>query len=174
MKKVIFPLTGLNMKKWCDKESPILNGSEDSFVYDLIGVVNHFGGMTGGHYTATCRATAMTADGSEEVEHNFNGSGVHTFSPVMGMSSEDENVTISSLLKLGRQKGKDTNTVHNKVALLNSKHVAESAEPLWLQFDDDLVEPVPPRKVVSETAYVLFYRRRRISPSNIAKYSTMT
>lgn len=62
----------------------------------------------------------------------------------------------------------------NKVAAgVSAKGAAESAEPLWLQFDDDLVEPVPPRYVVSEMAYVLFYRRRRLTPSNIAKYSTL-
>ena len=54
-----------------------------------------------------------------------------------------------------------------------SKAVSESSEPLWLQFDDELVEPLPPRNVVSETAYVLFYKRRRMRPSNIAKYSTL-
>lgn len=54
-----------------------------------------------------------------------------------------------------------------------AKAASESAEPLWLQFDDELVEPIPPRNVVSEMAYVLFYRRRRMTPSNIAKYSTI-
>jgi hypothetical protein len=54
-----------------------------------------------------------------------------------------------------------------------ARSATESAEPLWLQFDDDLVEPIPPRNVVSELAYVLFYRRRRMTPANIAKYSTL-
>jgi ubiquitin C-terminal hydrolase len=44
---------------------------------------------------------------------------------------------------------------------------------LWLQFDDELVEPIPPRQVVTDSAYVLFYRRRRMTPANIAKYSTL-
>lgn len=36
-------------------------------VYDLFGVVNHMGGMTGGHYTACCRASPCSKDGVEEV-----------------------------------------------------------------------------------------------------------
>lgn len=36
-------------------------------VYDLFGVVNHVGGMTGGHYTAYCRSSPCTKDGVEEV-----------------------------------------------------------------------------------------------------------
>lgn len=37
----------------------------------------------------------------------------------------------------------------------------------WFLFDDDLVEEVPPSRIVSSSAYVLFYKRRRLTPSNI-------
>ena len=73
----------------------------------------------------------------------------------------------SGWAKIGRSKEKDL--LSNGA----SKAVSESSEPLWLQFDDELVEPLPPQNVVSETAYVLFYKRRRMRPSNIAKYSTL-
>ena len=33
----------------------------------------------------------------------------------------------------------------------------------WLHIDDDLVEPAKPEDVVTDGAYVLFYRRRRLS-----------
>jgi len=164
--KVDFPLTGLNMRQWCDKESPLYRESDDeAFIYDLVGVVNHYGGMTGGHYVATCKATACGPDGDEEVAYNFNGDGVN------GLEATEEEASApssSGWRTLGRSfKEKDSSS--NAAA----KAVAESAEPLWLQFDDDLVEPLPPRNVVSETAYVLFYRRRRMRPANIAKYSTL-
>ena len=58
------------------------------------------------------------------------------------------------------RKDKDTVNQHKLNAALASRNVSESAEPLWLQFDDDLVEPIPPRNVVSEMAYVFFYRLR--------------
>jgi len=164
--KVNFPLNGLNMEEWCDNDSPTLERSDGSCIYDLFGVVNHYGGMTGGHYVATCKASPCGADGSEEVGHSFNGAGVHSF-------DINEGICRSSGWKLGRNKEKESNSQQAKSALSAAKALCESSEPLWLQFDDDLVEPIPPKSVVSEMAYVLFYRRRNISPSNIAKYCTL-
>lgn len=47
-----FPLDGLDVQKYvkmdCKQEGI-------SSVYDLFGVVNHFGSLNGGHYTATCK-----------------------------------------------------------------------------------------------------------------------
>jgi hypothetical protein len=160
--RVDFPLTGLNMREWCDSESPLCQDSDDeAFIYDLVGVVNHYGGMTGGHYVAMCKATACSPDGNEEVAYNFNGDGITEIETV------EEEVAPSSGFRFGRSKDKDS------PPSAASKSVSESAEPLWLQFDDDLVEPLPPRNIVSETAYVLFYRRRRMQPANIAKYSAL-
>lgn len=42
-------------------------GGQAGMVYDLFGVVNHMGGMTGGHYTACCRSSPCSKDGVEEV-----------------------------------------------------------------------------------------------------------
>jgi hypothetical protein len=166
--KVNFPLTGLDMTEWCHNESPVIqNDSKDSYVYDLIGVLNHYGGMTGGHYVATCKATACGRDGREEVAYDFNGAGASK--PIS--SSEENDPDVQTGWRIGRQKAEVN---YNKVtAASTAKAAAESAEPLWLQFDDDLVEPIPPRYVVSEMAYVLFYRRRRMTPANIARYSTL-
>ena len=164
--KVNFPLTGLDMTEWCHNESPVIqNDSKDSYVYDLIGVLNHYGSMTGGHYVATCKATACGREGREEVSYDFNGAGASK--PVFLEEESD----VQTGWRIGRPKAEVN---HNKVAAVSTaKFAADSAEPLWLQFDDDLVEPIPPRCVVSEMAYVLFYRRRRMTPANIAKYSTL-
>ena len=161
--RVDFPLTGLNMREWCAKESPQYRDSnEEDFVYDLVGVVNHYGGMTGGHYVATCKATSCSPDGNEDVAYDFSGSGLAETD-----SLPEVEPSSSGWAKIGRSKEKDL--LSNGA----SKAVSESSEPLWLQFDDELVEPLPPQNVVSETAYVLFYKRRRMRPSNIAKYSTL-
>ena len=46
---VKYPLMGLNMNKH------VKSADQSEAEYDLVGVVNHFGGLGGGHYTATCR-----------------------------------------------------------------------------------------------------------------------
>ena len=160
--KVNFPVTGLDMSEWCHSESP----SPDSNVYDLIGVMNHYGGMTGGHYVATCKATACGPEGSEEVAYSFPGAGIN-------VSSVSDETDKTGWRLGGMRKEKETMNQSKIAAAASAKYASESSEPLWLQFDDDLVEPIPPRNVVSEMAYVLFYRRRRLTPANIAKYSTL-
>ena len=166
--KVNFPLTGLDMRKWCHGESPVLQKDEygDSYVYDLIGVLNHYGGMTGGHYVATCKATPCSKDGREEVAYDFNGAGT-----TMPIASEGEPGAPTGWKAFGRPK---VEVNENKVAAeAMAKFQGKSVEPLWLQFDDEVVEPIPPKSVLTESAYVLFYRRRRLTPANVARYSSL-
>jgi len=166
--KVNFPLTGLDMRKWCHKESPVLQNSAsgDSYVYDLISVLNHYGGMTGGHYVATCKATPCSKDGREEVAYDFDGVGT-----TMPIATEGEVDAPTGWKAFGRPK---VEVNENKVAAeAIAKSQRQSVEPLWLQFDDEVVEPVAPKSVLSESAYVLFYRRRRLTPANVARYSSL-
>ncbi|XP_071961505.1 ubiquitin carboxyl-terminal hydrolase 15-like [Antedon mediterranea] len=43
---VVYPVENFNIKEY------VLNEDGGPFVYDLLGVVNHYGGLGGGHYTA--------------------------------------------------------------------------------------------------------------------------
>ena len=58
---VDFPLEGLDMNKYCALSSTISKDGEDFVmddvpaIYDLFGVVNHYGRMGFGHYTAVAR-----------------------------------------------------------------------------------------------------------------------
>ena len=59
-------------------------------------------------------------------------------------------------------------TAHVKVSACSSfgeeeASVAFDSNERWLHIDDDLVEPAKPEDVVTDGAYVLFYRRRRLS-----------
>jgi Ubiquitin carboxyl-terminal hydrolase len=181
--KVNFPLTGLDMRDFCHPDSPVLNDDVSATtVYDLIGVMNHYGSMTGGHYVATCKATACSKYGREEVGYNFNGVGASTcFESLLESSNvvntgSDINHISGAWSRLGggrSNKNVDTANQNKALASMASRSAAESAEPTWLQFDDEVVEPIPPDAVCSEMAYVLFYRRRNLSSSNIAKYSTL-
>jgi hypothetical protein len=163
--KVNFPLTGLDMSEWFHAESPVTQiDPGESFVYDLISVVNHYGSMTGGHYIATCKASICGRDGQEETAYSFNGVGGPSL-------NESDDTDIPSGWRLGRPKAEAN---QGKVsAAITSQAAVQSAEPLWLQFDDELVEPIAPENIVSDLAYVLFYRRRRLTTSNVAKYSTL-
>lgn len=42
---------------------------------------------------------------------------------------------------------------------------------LWLRFDDEKVSEVAAGDVVTDAAYVLFYKRRAMSPSNVLQYA---
>jgi len=48
---VDFPLEGLDMRPF----AKTLANRSDPVYYDLIGVSNHFGSLSGGHYTASCK-----------------------------------------------------------------------------------------------------------------------
>lgn len=85
---VDFPINGLDVSKFI-KPDCLQEGV--STIYDLYGIVNHFGSLNGGHYTASCK------------------------------NSVDEN---------------------------------------WYYFNDSSVSSAGSNKIMSDAAYVLFYRRR--------------
>ena len=120
--KVDFPLEGLDVAPWLDAGTA--RPSPGSTVYDLFGVINHIGGMTGGHYTAACRTPwSLLKDGGLE--------GLEAWGPGVWRIT-----------------------------------------PTWLHFDDELVEAMLPSEIVSGSAYVLFYSRRKFHPSNVVNTAT--
>lgn len=94
-KFVDFPIEGLNLNDY------VLGKKDQNMIYDLYAVSNHFGGLSGGHYTAYCQ--------------NF-------------------------------------------------------SDKTWYEFNDSSVSEVGKNRIVSDAAYVLFYRRRReISEENLSQ-----
>ena len=98
---ILFPRRGLDLSRFLPADAYA--------VYDLFGVINHLGSLSGGHYTSHVKVSPCSSDGVEEASIAF-----------------------------------------------------EESER-WLHIDDDLVEPAKPEDVVTDGAYVLFYRRRRLS-----------
>lgn len=52
---VDYPVEGLDLSGYVIGDTPVLENGQNPFVYDLVGVVEHIGGIGGGHYTATCK-----------------------------------------------------------------------------------------------------------------------
>jgi len=93
-KFVDFPIEGLNLNNY------ILGKKDQNMIYDLYAVSNHYGGLSGGHYTAYCQ--------------NF-------------------------------------------------------FDKTWFEFNDSSVGEIGKSRIVSDAAYVLFYRRRReITEENLS------
>ncbi|CAD5118594.1 DgyrCDS7280 [Dimorphilus gyrociliatus] len=53
---VTYPITGLDLSKYVCESSHRFKSPHNQHIYDLVGVVNHYGNMLGGHYTAVCRS----------------------------------------------------------------------------------------------------------------------
>ena len=73
-KFVDFPLHGLDLRKYCPSlnNNNNNNGSnndnnDNNCVYDLYAVINHFGGIMGGHYTAYARLPAESDSAQSEL-----------------------------------------------------------------------------------------------------------
>jgi len=155
--RVDFPITGLDLSKWVEGE-----GNNGDYIYDLVGVVNHLGGMTGGHYVSAVKASRCSSDGVERVAHSFPSH----------LKSEEPKVVAASVVK------KPTKLEMKNARLLesmrtNSANIDNAAEPLWLLADDDSVHPLSTSNIVTEGAYCLFYRKRNLSASSIAKLAVI-
>ena len=72
--------------------------------------------------------------------------------------SQREAVRVTSL-------GRRMHTLANgqEAGTVEEAAVAFEESERWLHIDDDLVESAKPEDVVTDGAYVLFYRRRRLS-----------
>ncbi|KAF1332398.1 Ubiquitin-specific protease, partial [Globisporangium splendens] len=124
---VDFPIDGLDFSKWMGGSNTTTTTTNTSAasspenVYDLYAVVNHVGGLTRGHYTASCRYDRAFEESAK----------------VFAMS-------------------------HDAEVPLND---------LWYRFDDERAVEIAAGDVVTDAAYVLFYKRRTLSPHNILEYT---
>lgn len=89
---VTYPVTGLDLSRYVCEGSHKLKLPNNQHIYDLVGVVNHFGNMLGGHYTAVCRSGHP-----EKKWHVYDDKEVHEI-------REDEVVTSAAYLLFYRKR----------------------------------------------------------------------
>ncbi|GMH51671.1 hypothetical protein TrRE_jg1886, partial [Triparma retinervis] len=187
--KVDFPLVGLDLSPFLHPSALEAAGAGACYMYDCCGVINHLGGISGGHYVAHVKVTecdgekgeenvfvqAMMGDGAgswmkggggeggdredggkgEEEEastkKSSNGGGAGSwFRKRMGMGGVEENSKTETELEEEERRRREGG--------------------YWVLADDDRVEEVCSDAVVSEAAYVLFYRKRNLGAYNMAEF----
>lgn len=205
--KVAFPIDGLDMNDFLTGPNssknrgaivPSADGTtdlsestsdRDENIYDLYSVINHLGGMSGGHYTAAVRyygyPTDAEAQSSPPVRQSnpstaANAKGSNTGNDSTGTAGTEQGKKggfLSGLLCRGSfsdvLKGNVSELgakVHKHLTPQQRKQVDASIGQ-WFLVDDDIVTAVDEDKVVSPNAYVLFYRRRKLSPGNVQSMS---
>uniref|UniRef100_A0A8C4NRV9 Ubiquitin carboxyl-terminal hydrolase 4 n=1 Tax=Dicentrarchus labrax TaxID=13489 RepID=A0A8C4NRV9_DICLA len=123
---VDFPIRDLNMSEFvCDPKA-------GPYIYDLIAVSNHYGGMGGGH----CKLLHITI--WQSASHIFVLCGLLSFSYFLRSF-----IALTLLSPL-------TDTAYGK----------NKVDGKWYYFDDSSVSSATEDQIVTKAAYVLFYQRR--------------
>jgi uncharacterized membrane protein YgcG len=229
--RVVFPIDGLDMNDFLSGPSgnksrgavvtadgaadlSDANNSREHNIYDLYSVINHLGGMSGGHYTAAVRYYGYPTDPETQSSppvrrHNVGpkpsaaptgGSASGASGSTHGGTSNSSNDSSNGGSGSGGAKGEgdkkggflsgllcrgsfsDVLKSAGDMAELGAKvyrHLSsqqrrqvDASVGQWFLLDDDIVTPIEADKVVSPNAYVLFYRRRKLSPENVQSMSS--
>uniref|UniRef100_A0A8C1W371 Ubiquitin carboxyl-terminal hydrolase 4 n=1 Tax=Cyprinus carpio TaxID=7962 RepID=A0A8C1W371_CYPCA len=149
---VDFPIRDLNMSEFvCDPKA-------DPYVYDLIAVSNHYGGMGGGHckslyfYVLTIILIYNWVD-SQIVSSAFD------FHFITSTSSPLQPnwiycITFDGLLQ------KVYHRHYVSFPLADTAYGKNKVDGKWYYFDDSSVSSATEDQIVTKAAYVLFYQRR--------------
>jgi len=133
--------------------------------YRLFGVVHHRGGVYGGHYTATTLTGNLTNSGSTTDNTHSTGNTISLDEVLTGMLGNNTGIDLQDYLDTGKQHGIDGN----------------GDTGIWYQCDDEYVTSftgatngnsngVDPR-IVSESAYLLFYQKQHLSSLALLHYT---
>lgn len=181
--KVIFPIDGLDMAQYTiDGNGERDTSVDSSSLYDLYAVINHIGGMSGGHYNAAvryyghARDSASLASPPQSVkpradDDEKSASGTEETATTANESKTDYR---SSLAPPNTKKIRGifscVSAVPTNVAQADLTEEdlfrAKSHVGQWFLIDDDSSVPIEEASVVTANAYVLFYRRRVLSNSS--------
>ncbi|XP_077982942.1 ubiquitin carboxyl-terminal hydrolase 19-like [Glandiceps talaboti] len=156
-KMVDYPIRGLNLSNYCS--GPKKPDSSDS-LYDLYGVVNHMGGILGGHYTAYARLPSPEHWDANEVDWRlFDDSRVSTV-------SEKNVVTRSAYLLFYRKRMPPTATLMRSLIDVKETFVSEEKDNKELEEEDsDDMEESPDNENTKDNKHT--YDEVTASTSNL-------
>jgi len=142
--------------------------SDPHCVYDLFGVVNHLGGMFGGHYTAYAKCEDLLLPDDANNHHHLNST-----------QQQGLEVLLQEYLTYlpGGLGGLDST---GSAASSQGQGQTQGQQQRWFKFDDEFVLELPSQgyanglpidaTIISESAYLLFYRKRLPSAENMLRY----
>uniref|UniRef100_A0A672QA99 Ubiquitin carboxyl-terminal hydrolase 4 n=1 Tax=Sinocyclocheilus grahami TaxID=75366 RepID=A0A672QA99_SINGR len=134
---VDFPIRDLNMSEFvCDPKA-------DPYVYDLIAVSNHYGGMGGGHCNYVLTIILM---------HNW------VDSQIVSAAFDFPFITFTSWFVFDCQSSAIKHYV--SFPLADTGYGKNKVDGKWYYFDDSSVSSATEDQIVTKAAYVLFYQRR--------------
>ena len=160
--RVQYPLEGLDMSPLVH---PIaLKGKHpDESLYDLYGVINHLGHISGGHYTATCRNYTSSSHPPPPPPPPST-----TLNESVSRSSEDQTQYFSDGMNSNSNSATAVGIEKINQGMKDISEGIWAKEATWLSIDDAEVSLLSSaEQVVTPHAYVLFYVRRRARTSNI-------
>lgn len=141
-KHVSFPLV-LDLAPFCSSTClamPSVDIKNKSIKYSLYGVVEHSGGLTGGHYTACVKVRPPGQDLS------------HFFSPSLSRPGD-----IPKFLQEIQNKVKQTRLMEEEE--VEEEKQSTAGDKRWFLVSDSHVSEVSEDRVLKSQAYLLFYER---------------
>merc|ERR1712066_771790 len=122
---------------------PSVDINNKSINYSLYGVVEHSGGLTGGHYTACVKVRDHLQD-----SHHF-------FSPSLSRPGD-----IPKFLQEIQNKVKQTRIINDQEEEEDSEQVKPKiGDKKWFLVSDSHVSEISEDRVLKSQAYLLFYER---------------
>ena len=169
-KRVDFPLV-LDMSPFCVSDTSVLKDCNNQILYGLRGIVDHSGGMSGGHYVTYVNVAVWNKSskipsndsGKSSTARESNKKIISTFRPMdTGSAQKNENDVVSL-------------TSENSASELPSQPIPTSDSHLykyvmpaeeWYYISDSHVFRTDHNHVFSSQAYMLFYERLPLMPKD--------
>ncbi|XP_077976954.1 ubiquitin carboxyl-terminal hydrolase 16-like [Glandiceps talaboti] len=171
---VDFPLT-LDLAPFCSENCKDVADGKNRILYSLYGVVEHSGGLQGGHYTAyvkvrqpsqrLLRFVQVIQNGRNPKKQSNVNKEQQNMAETKGEDGNSQDVAMATQ-KTDQDGGHDSNgNEDDKSQAENAKLVSDFEPPIhptegkWFYISDTHVTEATETKVLNSQAYILFYER---------------